>query len=76
MKSYKLSDLSRTEVDSLKSRPRIDFSSIFSVVSFDTAQLLAELSVENMFSVKWNQLLYHVNLLTDWKSIFIALLYT
>lgn len=52
MKSYKLSDLSRTEVDSLKSRPRIDFSSIFSVVSFDTAQLLAELSVENMFSVK------------------------
>ncbi|KAG8390045.1 hypothetical protein BUALT_Bualt01G0042400 [Buddleja alternifolia] len=32
MKSYKLSDLSRTEVDSLKARPRIDFSSIFSVV--------------------------------------------
>ncbi|PIN02250.1 Histidinol dehydrogenase [Handroanthus impetiginosus] len=32
MKSYKLSDLSRTEVDSLKARPRIDFSSIFNVV--------------------------------------------
>ncbi|XP_042062863.1 histidinol dehydrogenase, chloroplastic-like isoform X2 [Salvia splendens] len=32
MKSYKLADLSRTEVDSLKSRPRIDFSSIFNVV--------------------------------------------
>ncbi|KAH6784302.1 histidinol dehydrogenase [Perilla frutescens var. hirtella] len=32
MKSYKLSDLSRTEVDGLKARPRIDFSSIFNVV--------------------------------------------
>ncbi|KAI3964047.1 hypothetical protein MKW92_014290 [Papaver armeniacum] len=32
MKSYKLSDLSKTEVDSLKARPRIDFSSIFSTV--------------------------------------------
>ncbi|XP_051121302.1 histidinol dehydrogenase, chloroplastic isoform X2 [Andrographis paniculata] len=32
MKSYKLSDLSATEVDSLKARPRIDFSSIFGVV--------------------------------------------
>ncbi|KAL3629930.1 Histidinol dehydrogenase, chloroplastic [Castilleja foliolosa] len=32
MKSYKLSDLSRTEVDSLKARPRIDFRSIFDVV--------------------------------------------
>ncbi|KZV43641.1 hypothetical protein F511_00192, partial [Dorcoceras hygrometricum] len=32
MKTYKLSDLTRTEVDSLKARPRIDFSSIFSVV--------------------------------------------
>lgn len=33
MKSYKLSELTHTEVDSLKARPRIDFSSIFSVVS-------------------------------------------
>ncbi|XP_042502578.1 histidinol dehydrogenase, chloroplastic isoform X2 [Macadamia integrifolia] len=32
MKSYKLSELSRTEVDSLKARPRIDFSKIFSTV--------------------------------------------
>ncbi|XP_010251784.1 PREDICTED: histidinol dehydrogenase, chloroplastic isoform X2 [Nelumbo nucifera] len=32
MKSYKLSELSQTEVDSLKARPRIDFSSIFRVV--------------------------------------------
>ncbi|XP_073041662.1 histidinol dehydrogenase, chloroplastic isoform X1 [Primulina eburnea] len=32
MKTYKLSDLTRTEVDSLKARPRIDFSSIFGVV--------------------------------------------
>ncbi|XP_073274639.1 histidinol dehydrogenase, chloroplastic isoform X1 [Primulina huaijiensis] len=32
MKTYKLSDLTRTEVDSLKARPRIDFSSIFVVV--------------------------------------------
>ncbi|KAL3623281.1 Histidinol dehydrogenase, chloroplastic [Castilleja foliolosa] len=32
MKSYKLSDLSRTQVDSLKARPRIDFRSIFDVV--------------------------------------------
>ncbi|KAI7751228.1 hypothetical protein M8C21_021297, partial [Ambrosia artemisiifolia] len=32
MKSYKLSDLTPTEVDSLKARPRIDFSSIFSTV--------------------------------------------
>ncbi|KAK6119149.1 hypothetical protein DH2020_047125 [Rehmannia glutinosa] len=32
MKSYKLSDLTRTEVDSLKARPRIDFQSIFNVV--------------------------------------------
>ncbi|CAL9778553.1 unnamed protein product [Musa acuminata subsp. burmannicoides] len=33
MKSYKLSELTLTEVDSLKARPRIDFSSIFSVVN-------------------------------------------
>uniref|UniRef100_A0A803KM15 Histidinol dehydrogenase, chloroplastic n=1 Tax=Chenopodium quinoa TaxID=63459 RepID=A0A803KM15_CHEQI len=32
LKSYKLSELSLSEVDNLKSRPRIDFSSIFSVV--------------------------------------------
>ncbi|KAL9229072.1 hypothetical protein vseg_004586 [Gypsophila vaccaria] len=32
MKSYKLSELSLSEVDNLKSRPRIDFSSIFGVV--------------------------------------------
>ncbi|CAO2835309.1 unnamed protein product [Amaranthus hypochondriacus] len=32
MKSYKLSELSVFEVDELKARPRIDFSSIFSVV--------------------------------------------
>ncbi|XP_075501992.1 histidinol dehydrogenase, chloroplastic isoform X2 [Primulina tabacum] len=32
MKTYKLSDLTRTEVDCLKTRPRIDFSSIFGVV--------------------------------------------
>ncbi|CAL9135532.1 unnamed protein product [Musa textilis] len=33
MKSYKLSELTHTEVDSLKARPRVDFSSIFSVVN-------------------------------------------
>ncbi|XP_064981252.1 histidinol dehydrogenase, chloroplastic-like isoform X4 [Musa acuminata AAA Group] len=33
MKSYKLSELTHTEVDSLKARPPIDFSSIFSVVN-------------------------------------------
>ncbi|KAH9623996.1 hypothetical protein KSS87_007013 [Heliosperma pusillum] len=32
MKSYKLSELSVSEVDNLKARPRIDFSSIFGVV--------------------------------------------
>ncbi|KAK9758179.1 hypothetical protein RND81_01G213000 [Saponaria officinalis] len=32
MKSYKLSELTVSEVDSLKARPRIDFSSIFGVV--------------------------------------------
>ncbi|XP_074580128.1 histidinol dehydrogenase, chloroplastic isoform X1 [Curcuma longa] len=32
MKSYKLSDLTHNEVKSLKARPRIDFSSIFSIV--------------------------------------------
>ncbi|KAJ0667299.1 putative histidinol dehydrogenase [Helianthus annuus] len=32
MKSYKLSDLTQREVESLKARPRIDFTSIFSVV--------------------------------------------
>lgn len=32
MRSYRLSDLSQSEVDTLKARPRIDFSSIFSVV--------------------------------------------
>ncbi|KAL2461073.1 Histidinol dehydrogenase [Abeliophyllum distichum] len=32
MKSYRLSDLTASEVDSLKARPRIDFSSIFNVV--------------------------------------------
>ncbi|KDP34920.1 hypothetical protein JCGZ_09208 [Jatropha curcas] len=33
MKSYQLSELSRTEVESLKARPRIDFFSIFSIVT-------------------------------------------
>nr|XP_027114297.1 histidinol dehydrogenase, chloroplastic-like isoform X2 [Coffea arabica] len=33
MRSYRLSDLNQSEVDNLKARPRIDFSSIFSVVS-------------------------------------------
>ncbi|KAG5622307.1 hypothetical protein H5410_007525 [Solanum commersonii] len=32
MKSYKLSELTTSEVDSLKARPRIDFSSIFGTV--------------------------------------------
>ncbi|KAG4166347.1 hypothetical protein ERO13_A13G125500v2 [Gossypium hirsutum] len=32
MKSYKLPELSHVEVESLKARPRIDFSSIFSVI--------------------------------------------
>ncbi|KAK8681475.1 hypothetical protein V6N13_053877 [Hibiscus sabdariffa] len=32
MKSYKLSELSKAEVESLKARPRIDFSSIFGIV--------------------------------------------
>ncbi|KAG8652114.1 histidinol dehydrogenase, chloroplastic isoform X2 [Manihot esculenta] len=33
MKSYQLSELTRTEVESLKARPRIDFSSIFNLVN-------------------------------------------
>ncbi|KAK9162488.1 hypothetical protein Syun_003390 [Stephania yunnanensis] len=33
MKSYRLSELTQTEVDKLKARPRIDFSSIFSIVN-------------------------------------------
>lgn len=33
MKSYKLSELSLAEVESLKARPRIDFSSIFGIVN-------------------------------------------
>nr|GLL27897.1 histidinol dehydrogenase, chloroplastic isoform X1 [Ipomoea trifida] len=32
MKSYRLSELSQSEVDKLKTRPRIDFSSIFNMV--------------------------------------------
>ena len=34
MKSYKLSELNQDAVTGLKARPRIDFSSIFGVVSF------------------------------------------
>lgn len=34
MKSYKLSELTHDAVNSLKARPRIDFTSIFGVVSF------------------------------------------
>ncbi|GKV43697.1 hypothetical protein SLEP1_g50957 [Rubroshorea leprosula] len=33
MKSYKLSELSRAEVESLQARPRIDFSSTFGMVN-------------------------------------------
>ncbi|XP_028785782.1 histidinol dehydrogenase, chloroplastic [Neltuma alba] len=33
MKSYKLSELTQAEIESLKGRPHIDFSSIFSVVN-------------------------------------------
>lgn len=41
MQSYKLSELNRTQVDNLKARPRIDFSSIFGVVSLHhIAQIL------------------------------------
>lgn len=32
MKSYKLSELTQAQVNSLKARPRIDFSSIFNLV--------------------------------------------
>ncbi|XP_027114302.1 histidinol dehydrogenase, chloroplastic-like isoform X5 [Coffea arabica] len=35
MRSYRLSDLNQSEVDNLKARPRIDFSSIFSVPIVD-----------------------------------------
>lgn len=35
MKSYKLSELKSAEIDGLKARPRIDFTSIFNVVSFN-----------------------------------------
>lgn len=34
MKSYKLSELNQDALTGLKARPRIDFSSIFGVVSF------------------------------------------
>lgn len=34
MKSYRLSELSFSQVENLKSRPRIDFASIFTTVSF------------------------------------------
>lgn len=33
MKSYRLSELNNSEVESLKARPRIDFSSIFGIVN-------------------------------------------
>ena len=33
MKSYRLSELTPQEVDQLKARPRIDFSSIFGIVN-------------------------------------------
>lgn len=42
MKSYRLSELTSLEVDSLKARPRIDFSSIFSTVSHHFLLMIPE----------------------------------
>ncbi|KAF9673160.1 hypothetical protein SADUNF_Sadunf11G0119700 [Salix dunnii] len=39
MKSYRLSELSNAEVESLKARPRIDFSSIFGTVIADSNEV-------------------------------------
>lgn len=44
MKSYRLSELTSSQVDSLKSRPRIDFSSIFATV---TSKLFVFFFVDN-----------------------------
>ncbi|XP_071936742.1 histidinol dehydrogenase, chloroplastic-like isoform X3 [Coffea arabica] len=68
MRSYRLSDLNQSEVDNLKARPRIDFSSIFSVLeeavqeafdvaynnifAFHAAQKPGEKIIENMTGVR------------------------
>lgn len=56
MKSYKLSDLSRPEVESLKSRPRIDFSSIFSVVRLITSQITYYQLLRGIYNYQSNNL--------------------
>ncbi|RZC47064.1 hypothetical protein C5167_040027, partial [Papaver somniferum] len=50
MKSYRLSKLSKTEVDSLKARPRIDFSAMFSTL---------DPAVKQAFDVAYDNIAFH-----------------
>ncbi|KAK2983466.1 hypothetical protein RJ640_006479 [Escallonia rubra] len=52
MKSYKLSELTPAEVDNLKARPRIDFSSVFSMVQpiVDDVRSRGDVAVKDSYS--------------------------
>jgi hypothetical protein len=56
IKTYHLSNLTQTQLLSLKSRPRIDFTSIFNVVS-----LSPSFSSTLLFSLKWVFFFTHKN---------------
>lgn len=59
MKSYRLSELSRAELDGLKARPRIDFSSIFSDVSNFSSLCNVDTSHSHFKGLSWQALMYY-----------------
>lgn len=71
MKSYKLSELGHAEVESLKARPRIDFSSIFGIVNpiIDDVRALGDAAVrdytEKFDKVKLDNVVENVSELPD-----------
>ncbi|XP_050228850.1 histidinol dehydrogenase, chloroplastic [Mercurialis annua] len=71
MKSYRLSELTRKEVDGLKARPRIDFSSIFSTVNpiVDAVRSRGDAAVKEYTTrfdkVKLDNIVDHVSELPD-----------
>nr|CAD1819608.1 unnamed protein product [Ananas comosus var. bracteatus] len=68
MKSYRLSELSDAEVDGLKARPRVDFSSIFSTVTpiVDDVRIRGDVAVKD-YTAKFDkvELVKVVDLVND-----------
>ncbi|WCJ35430.1 histidinol dehydrogenase [Euphorbia peplus] len=64
MKSYRLSELPHAEIQSLKARPRIDFSSIFIIVNL-VDDVRNRGIPQNLTKSTWRELIEHVSKLPD-----------